>query len=193
MIIIKFSDFPFRRENQDFLGTIEQGEQDFPKLEKKILQSPESSPILFDISGYSLFAYSYSKQTIRRLLINAKSGSYGRRYFLVYSPNEEYSEELSAALREKKLAMICSTSKARKKYYDSYYILGELSEPLKYTLDYIIKKNKITSGQLKNELNLESYQTASNRIKKLNGERLVRWEESPSRVRNVLDCSRIES
>lgn len=192
MEIIRFSEEPFKRKKQDFLGTIEQGEEDFTKLENMILRTRENSTILFDISGYSLFAYSYSKQTIRRLLINAKSGLYGGRYFLIYSPNEEYSDELSAALREKKLAMICSTSDAKNNYYDSYYILGELSEPLKFTLDYIIKKDKVTSGQLKNELNLESYQTASNRIKKLNGERLVRWEESPSRVRNVLDCSRID-
>jgi len=192
MEIIRFSEAPFRRKKQDFLGTIEQGEEDFTKLENMILRTRENSTILFDISGYSLFAYSYSKQTIRRLLVNAKSGSYGNRYFLVYSQTIEYADELSAALREKKLAMICSTTMDGNKFYNSYFILGDISEPLRYTLDYIIKKREVTSGQLKKDMELESFQTASNRIRKLHEERLVRWEESPSRTRNVLDCSRIE-
>jgi hypothetical protein len=191
MILINFSQ-RFRRPRQNYLGTAEQGEEDFVVLEKLVKETPDGSSVVFDISRFELFGYSYCKQTLRRLLLNSISGFYGNRYFFVVAGSERECEESSVALRERKLAMIGSTSRSPRVFYEKYFVLGELGEPYKTTLDYIIKKRKVTSGQMQRDLQLGSVQAASNRIKKLAGARLVRWQASPTRPRNVLDCTRIE-
>lgn len=190
MTIIEFQNF--RRAGQNYLGTVDQGEEDFPLLEKMVKEIPNGSTILLDISGFEFFGYSYSKQTVRKILHHAKNGYYGKRYFLIYAKNEKYCDELAVALREAKLAMIVSSSKSSNTFYQKYFLIGELSEPHRATLEYIIRKGTVTSGQVKHDLKMESYQGASNRIKALARERLVRWEESPNRLRNVFDCKRID-
>lgn len=182
----------FKVENQDYLGTVKQGENDFPKLDRMIKETATYETIVFDISGFELFGYSYSKQTIRKVLQMAKAGLYDHRFFLIYSPSIEYADEISSALTQLQLSMICSVSKSESTFYKSYFVIGDLNEIQKTTLDYIIQKKEVTSGQMQKDLNLESVQAASNRIRKLVDERLVKWEASPDRQRNVLTCRRIE-
>ena len=191
MKIISFYD-SFRREGLDYLGTVKQGTEDFPKLDKLIKETSSRETILFDISKFELFGYSYAKQTIRKVLQMSKAGLYDHRYFLAFTPTIDYAEELSNALTQLHLSMICSTSKNSKSFYKKYFVIGEINEAQKITLDYIIKKKEITSGIIKKTLIWNLYQFASNRIRKLVDDRLVRWEVSPERQRNVLNCRRIE-
>ena len=191
MLKISFHD-RFGRGEQKYLGTVEQGKEDFPLLDATIKASPDGETILFDISGFELFGYSYAKQTIRKVLLKAKAGQYGNRYFLVYARSEFETDDLSDALSQKKVAMLCSSSKNLKLFYDRYFVIGELADVYRDTQNYIVQKVEVTSGQMQKALNLESVQTASKRISKLAEQRLVRWEAMPSRERNVLLCKRIE-
>lgn len=180
----------FRRKNQNYLGTTDQGIQDFQLLEGFVLAIPPPSTILLDISGFELFGYSYAKQTIRQLLRRAKSGEYGQRHFGLFIEERDSAEEVHAALSEAHMALLASTS--RNDFYDEYFLLGELNEVMKRTLDYIVQQKEVTSGILQRDLKLESVQTASNRISKLSVERLVVWEPSETRTRNVLNCRRLD-
>jgi len=182
----------FGRSGQNYLGTLEQGEEDFPKLERIIRKMPPDAVVVFDIRGLDLFGYSYSKQTIRRLLQMAKANILEDRFFLVQCSNKKESEELSSALSQLKMAMICSTASELSDFYKRWFIAGELSEPYFKSLEYVIKKKVVTSGQMQRDLDLDSVQTASGRIKKLAEERLVRWRPAADRVRNVFDCERVD-
>lgn len=189
MNIINFSQ-EFRRKNQKYLGTTDQGIEDFLVLDRKVMQFPHRSTILLDISGFELFGYSYAKQTIRRMLRRAKSGEYGSRYFALLVDDKEGAEEVHAALAEDRLALLASTSPTS--FYDEYFLVGDLNEVMKKSLEYIIRKKEVTSGVLQRELSLESVQAASNRISRLAAERLVVWEPSENRTRNVLSCRRLD-
>ncbi len=182
----------FKRRGQNYLGTVVQGKEDFIVLDAIVRDTPSDVTILFDIRGFDLFGYSYSKQTVRRMLDRARIGEYGQRYFVIQAQDVDQAEELSSALEQKKMAMICSSSGDPKRYYEKHFVLGALDGVHLQTLEYVIKKRELTSGQLHKDLGLETIQAASNRISKLAKERLVRWEESPDRRRNVLQCKRIE-
>jgi hypothetical protein len=145
MTIIKFFDH-FRREGQGFLGTVQQGQEDFPKLDMLIRETRPDETILFDISGFDLFGYSYAKQTIRKVLQMAKAGIYDHRFFLVYAKNKDEADDLSSALQQMKLSTIGSTTQNPKTYYRKYFVLGELNEVQSATLDYVISKKEVTSG-----------------------------------------------
>lgn len=189
MNILKFEQF--RRENQKFLGTSIQGEEDFPKFDRLIRGMPENSTILLDISGFELFGYSYSKQTVRAAMLLAKGNMYGDRFLAVKSPNKKYAEELSVALSEEKLAMLCTLAKNPSNFFEQYVVLGALSEPQRSTLDFVIKSKSVTSRDLQKEFDI-SISAASNRLNELAEARLVRWENLPDRQYNVRVCRRVE-
>ena len=96
----------FGRPGQNYLGTLEQGEEDFPKLEKIVRKTPSHAVVVFDIRRLDLFGYSYSKQTIRRLLQMAKANILDDRFFLVQCSNQKEAGELSGALAQLKMAML---------------------------------------------------------------------------------------
>lgn len=189
MNIIRFQEH-FKRKGQNYLGTVKQGQDDFPKLDHLIRKSKES--VILDIKGFDFFGYSYAKQTIRKILQMSQAGLYDSRFFLICAESKEYAEEVSAALSQLKLTAICGLSTDKKHFYDNYFIVGDFNDIQKITLDYIIKKKVVTSGEMQKDLMLESVQAASNRIRKLVDSKLVRWEASPKRQRNVLHCQRIE-
>lgn len=191
MLVLRFRE-QFARPGQNYLGTTQQGIEDFPKIEQFIKAQPDGTTIGFDIRGFDLFGYSYTKQTIRRAVMNAQNGFYGIRCLLLVTKSVDEADEVSGALAEKRLAMIASSVTDKRKFYDNYFIVGHANDVQKETLDYVIGKRNVTSGQLMKDLNLESVQAASNRIRKLADARLVIWEEQSGRARNVLNCRRIE-
>ena len=173
------------------MGTSLQGEKDFPELDRLIRAFPGGSTIVFDIAGFDLFGYSYSKQTIRAALLLAKGDTYGSKYFLVRSPNRKYAEELSGALGEQRLAMLCSTSEDLSGFYDDYFVLGEINALERATLEYVIESKEATSSDVQRKFDI-TVQAASNRLSGLAAQRLVKWEDQPERKHNIRVCRRID-
>jgi hypothetical protein len=191
MNIISF-DKKFRKPGQKYLGTAVQGEEDYPKLEKFIKEFPDGQVVVFDISGFELFGYSYSKQTIRAAHLANKAGLFGSRFLLVKAPDKEYASELAGALTEESVVMICSYATGSGEFYNDYSLLGEINEVQRQTLDHIIKKKELISSDLMNDLKIQTISAASNRLSRLKDERLIRWEDSGVHKGNVFQCRRID-
>jgi hypothetical protein len=185
-IILKKEDLSGR----DWLGTTEEGASHFQDIESFIKKTPASELIIFDISDLKFIGYSYSKQTIRRALQTLINKYYGERSFLVYSSSKEQCAELDSCLREESLLMIASTGDIQC-FYNDYFLIGKFSLQESSIIKEIIEKKQVTSAEI-SELFSVSQQVASNILKKLADNRVIRRIEPNDRSGNVWYYGRIE-
>ena len=102
-----------------------------------------------------------------KLISRLLSGEYGDKYIILTGLNENQKENIEVALERKELAVMAKLNNGRK------ILLGSLNNYLKETLNFIIKKDKITAGDLSESLKLPA-NTSGTRLLNLYKKRLVK-------------------
>jgi predicted HTH transcriptional regulator len=95
------------------------------------------------------------------------SGEYGDKYIVLTGLNENQKENIEVALERKDLAVMAQMRDG------SRVLIGSLNSYLQKTLDLIIKKGKLTAGELSDVFKLPA-NTSGTRLLNLHKKRLVK-------------------
>jgi len=156
------------------LVTRPSGEKIRTRIERDMAKEPEGSVVALDFSSIGIIDYSCADEIVTKLVSRLLSGEYGNRYLLLAGLNENQKENIEVALERKDLAVMAEMRD------NSRAVLGNLNNYLKDTLDFIVKKKKITSKELSDAKKIEA-NTSGTRLLNLYKKRLVkRVEEARS-------------
>jgi len=140
------------------------------RIERDLEREPDGSVIGLDFSKVGVIDYSCADEVVAKLVSRLLSGEYGDRYLLLTGLNENQKENIEVALERKDLAIAAEMKDGTR------VLLGSLHNYLKDTLDYIVKKRKVTSKELADARNLEA-NTSGTRLLNLAKKRLVKRVE----------------
>ncbi|MBE0425363.1 MAG: STAS-like domain-containing protein [Nitrospirae bacterium] len=140
------------------------------RIEKDIEKEKEGEVIALDFSNVGIIDYSCADEVGAKLISRLLSGEYGDKYIVLTGLNENQKENIEVALERKDLAVIAEMGNGRR------ILLGDLNNYLKETLNFILKKGKITAGDLSESLKLPA-NTSGTRLLNLHKKRLVKRTE----------------
>jgi len=140
------------------------------RIERDLEREPDGSVIGLDFSKVGVIDYSCADEVVAKLVSRLLSGEYGDRYLLLTGLNENQKENIEVALERKDLAIAAEMKDGTR------VLLGSLHNYLKDTLDYIVKKRKVTSKELADARNLGA-NTSGTRLLNLAKKRLVKRVE----------------
>ena len=152
------------------LVTRPSGEKIRARIERDMANEPEGSVVALDFSSIGIIDYSCADEIVTKLVSRLLSGEYGDRYLMLAGLNENQKENIEVALERKDLAVMAETREG------SRTVLGNLNNYLKDTLDFIVKKRKITSKELSDAKKIEA-NTSGTRLLNLYKKRLVKRVE----------------
>ena len=144
------------------------------RIERDMEKEPDGSIIALDFSRIGVIDYSCADEIVTKLLSRLLSGEYGDKYLLLAGLNDNQKENIEVALERKDLAIIAEMKVGNRS------VLGNLNSYLNDTLDFIIKKRKVTSKDLSDARKIEA-NTSGTRLLNLFKKRLVKRMEE---VRN---------
>ena len=137
------------------------------RIERDILKERNGEIIALDFSKVGIIDYSCADEIVAKLISRLLSGEYGERYIVLTGLNENQKENIEVALERKELAVIAQMKNGKK------FLLGNLNNYLKETLNLILKKGKITAKELSEAMKLEA-NTSGTRLLNLHKKRVVR-------------------
>ena len=140
------------------------------RIERDIEKEKNGAVIALDFSNIGIIDYSCADEVVTKLISRLLSGEYGDKYIILTGLNENQKENIEVALERKELAVMAKLNNGRK------ILLGSLNNYLKETLNFIIKKDKITAGDLSESLKLPA-NTSGTRLLNLYKKRLVKRTE----------------
>jgi hypothetical protein len=185
--------FDFKKQfDIERLGTEQEGEAHFKILRTFILNTPETANIVFELSGMTVFSHSYAKQTIAMLCNKLYEGNFQKRHFFIKTKDRSKVEDLEKAMEKVAKPILSTTSSNINNFYENYFVIGPLALNLKYALEILIQKKKITTGELAKASSESSIQNASNKLRKLEALKLIERTTPSDRSGNVLSGRRIE-
>jgi len=155
------------RSGSSYLVTRQSGQVIRDRIERDIVKEKEETLIALDFSKIGIIDYSCADEIIAKLISRLLSGEYGIKYIILTGINENQKENIEVALQRKDMAMMAEMSGGEK------ILLGNLNNYLLETLNLIIKKGKITAGDLSEILNLPA-NTSGTRLLNLYKKKLVR-------------------
>lgn len=137
------------------------------RVERDLEREPDGSVICLDFSKVGVIDYSCADEIVAKLVSRLLSGEYGDRYLLLAGLNENQKENIEVALERKDLAVAAELKDGRR------VLLGILHNYLRDTLEYIVRKRKVTSKELAGAKKLEA-NTSGTRLLNLYKKRLVK-------------------
>ncbi len=140
------------------------------RIERDIEKEKEGKIIAIDFSNIGIIDYSCADEVVTKLISRLLSGEYGDKYIILTGLDENQKENIEVALERKELAVIAEMGNGEK------ILLGSLNNYLKETLNFIIKQDKITAGDLSESLKLPA-NTSGTRLLNLHKKRLVKRTE----------------
>ena len=140
------------------------------RIERDMGKEPDGAVIGLDFSKIGVIDYSCADEIIAKLVSRLLSGEYGDKYLLLTGLNENQKENIEVALERKELAVMAEMQDGGR------VVLGNLNNYLKDTLDFIVKKKKVTSKDLSDARKLEA-NTSGTRLLNLSKKRLVKRVE----------------
>ncbi len=140
------------------------------RIERDIANEADAAVIALDFSKIGVIDYSCADEIVTKLVSRLLSGEYGDKYLLLTGLNENQKENIEVALERKDLAVVAEMRDAGK------VVLGSLNNYLRDTLDFIVKKKKVTSKDLSDARKLEA-NTSGTRLLNLHKKRLVKRVE----------------
>jgi len=140
------------------------------RLERHIEREPNGSIISLDFSKIGVIDYSCADEIVAKLVSRLLSGEYGVKYILLEGLNENQRENIEVAVERKDLAIMAEMKDG------SRSVLGNLNSYLKDTLDFIVKKKRVTSRELSEAKRIEA-NTSGTRLLNLYKKRLVKRVE----------------
>ncbi len=148
------------------------------RIERDVEKEKDGEVIALDFSQIGIIDYSCADEIVAKLVSRLLGGEYGDRYIILTGINENQKENIEVALERKELAVIAQMRDGRK------VLLGSLNNYLKETLNFILKKEKITARDLSETMNLEA-NTSGTRLLNLHKKRLVK------RIDEIRDGGRV--
>src|SRR4030067_2760900 len=137
------------------------------RIEKDLLKEKAGEVIALDFSKIGIIDYSCADEIVAKLTSRLISGEYGDKYIILTGLNDNQRENIEVALERKELAVIAEMRDGKKT------LLGVLNNYLKETLNFLIKKGKITAGGLCDALKLPA-NTVGTRLLNLHKKRLFK-------------------
>ncbi len=149
------------------LVTRPSGEKIRQRIERDMGKEPEGAVVALDFSKIGIIDYSCADEIVTKLVSRLLSGEYGDRYLMLAGLNENQKENIEVALERKDLAVMAEMKNGDR------LVLGNLNNYLKDTLDFIVKKKKVTSKELSDARKIEA-NTSGTRLLNLYKKRLVK-------------------
>lgn len=149
------------------LVTRQSGQVIRERIERDIASEKDGSIIALDFSKIGVVDYSCADEIVAKLISRLLSGEYGDKYIVLTGLNENQKENIEVALERKDLAVMARMRDGGK------VLIGNLNNYLQKTLDLILKKGKITAGELSDMLKVPA-NTSGTRLLNLHKKRLVR-------------------
>jgi hypothetical protein len=149
------------------LVTRQSGQVMRERIEKDVAAEKDGSIIALDFSKIGVIDYSCADEIVAKLVSRLLSGEYGDRYIVLTGLNENQKENIEVALERKDLAVMAEMRDGGK------VLIGSLNNYLQKTLDLILKRGKITAGELSVIYKLPA-NTSGTRLLNLYKKRLVR-------------------
>jgi hypothetical protein len=140
------------------------------RIEKDIGNEKDGEVVALDFSRVGIIDYSCADEVIAKLISRLLSNEYGDRYIILTGLNENQKENIEVALERKELAVMAEMGNGKK------ILIGSLNNYLKETLNFILKKGKITAKELSEAMGLEA-NTSGTRLLNLHKKRLVKRKE----------------
>ena len=148
------------------------------RIERDIENEKDGTVIALDFSKIGIIDYSCADEIVAKLISRLLSGEYGDKYIVLTGLNENQKENIEVALERKELAVMAQMKNGKK------ILLGSLNNYLKQTLNFILKKGKITAKELSEAMKLEA-NTSGTRLLNLHKKRVVR------RIEEIRDGGRV--
>ena len=148
------------------------------RIERDIENEKDGTVIALDFSKIGIIDYSCADEIVAKLISRLLSGEYGDKYIVLTGLNENQKENIEVALERKELAVMAQMKNGEK------ILLGSLNNYLKQTLNFILKKGKITAKELSEAMKLEA-NTSGTRLLNLHKKRVVR------RIEEIRDGGRV--
>jgi hypothetical protein len=149
------------------LVTRQSGQVIRERVEKDIVKEENGEVIALDFSKIGIIDYSCADEVVAKLISRLLSGEYGDKYIVLTGLNENQRENIEVALERKELAVMVQMKDNKR------VLLGTLNNYLKETLNFILKKGKITAKELSETMKLEA-NTSGTRLLNLHKNRLVK-------------------
>ena len=156
---------------ESFFFTREKGEQAYELLEAYLQETPEGQPALLAFPPDQLMDASFADESIIRLGEEIVDGGLGQRCILLQGLTDDSVKNIEAviSLRHLKLAFLAVEPSG------AWKCIGQLEPSLKETLEIAADRGRLTAPELAKLTNL-AINSASNRLKRLYDQRLVRRE-----------------
>ncbi len=140
------------------------------RIEKNIEAEKNGEIIALDFSEIGIIDYSCADEIVAKLISRLWGNEYGDRYRILTGLNENQKENIEVALERKDLAVIARMKDGKE------ILLGNLNNYLLKTLEVVITKDRITTKDLSEIMNLEA-NTSGTRLLNLHKKRLVMRNE----------------
>lgn len=154
-----------------FYATRENGERAYQVLTTRLRETPQGQALLLSFPADQLVDTSFADESIIRLGEELTTGKFGERGILLGGLTEDSIHNINAAVRLQglKLGFLVVEPDGR------WRVIGHLQQSLQQTLELVASRGHLTAPELAERLNL-AVNTASNRLKRLYDQRLVRRE-----------------
>jgi hypothetical protein len=140
------------------------------RIEKNIEAEKNGEVIALDFSEIGIIDYSCADEIVAKLISRLWGNEYGDRYIILTGLNENQKENIEVALERKDIAVIARMKDGKE------ILLGNLNNYLLKTLEVVITKDRITTKDLSEIMNLEA-NTSGTRLLNLHKKRLVMRNE----------------
>ncbi len=140
------------------------------RIEKDLSKEKAGKVIALDFSKIGIIDYSCADEIVAKLISRLISGEYGEKYIILTGLNDNQRENIEVALERKELAVMAEMRDGKKA------LLGDLNNYLKETLNFILKKGKVTAKELSEAIKIEM-NTSGTRLLNLHKKRIVKRKD----------------
>ena len=122
--------------------------------------------VSLDFSKVGIVDFSCADEVLAKLLSRLMAGEYGLKYICLKGLNVHQKENIQVALERKKISVMVEGSKG------AWEIVGVLNPYLVETLEFVMKKGRVTARQMADDLMIE-LNTSGTRLLNLFKRRMV--------------------
>ncbi len=157
--------------DERYLLDREQGELMLPTLREHLQETPDNQPLILCFEPQHRMDVSFADAAFVSLALEVVDGKFGDRTLLFKDLSKNLIDNIQGSIKKRdlKLALLAVYSN------DTWHCIGHLENNLRETLDQVAKHNGLGASDLANVFDL-AINTASNRLKKLHDQHLVRRE-----------------
>jgi hypothetical protein len=153
----------------------DKGEAAYPYIQAALEETPEGQPLVLVFPADQLVDASFADESVVRLGQELVADEFGQRSLLLEGVTEDSVHNIEAAIELQKLKLAFLVVEPS----GEWRTIGHLEPSLQQVLEILARRDRLTTVKLANLLDL-AVNTASNRLKRLYDQRLVRREHEIS-------------